>query len=77
MSTTFKPTHKITVTTASGSRTISVMLHAEGDGCGPAYTREEYASETSADWELTPRGWLCQGQATPGGGNGSVRVAKV
>lgn len=75
--TTFIPTHTITITTLDGARAIDVMLHAEDDGYGPAYTREEYESETSADWELTEDGWLCQGQATPGGANGTVQVARV
>lgn len=71
MSTAFSPTHEIIFTPDAGApRTILVALTDEG----AAYTREEWESETAADWECRDGEWFCQGQATPGGANGTVEV---
>ena len=68
--TTFAPTHRITFTPATGTpRAYDVCLCDDG-----AYTREEWESESSADWSVTDRGWLHQGNVTPGGANGTVEV---
>lgn len=71
----FKATHTITFTPVTGDPVVyEVQLEAGDDGFGPAYTRAEWESCGPADWEYTESGWLCQGQAAPGGANGRVRV---
>jgi hypothetical protein len=70
MTSAFAPTHRITLD--NGVRvveTIDVCLCADENGDGPAYTRAEWESETSADWERDEQGrWTFQGRATPGPG---------
>lgn len=85
--TTFKPTHLIRWTPKGGeTATIPVALVEGGfdlgvldaSSGGPAYTREEWDSESPADWERQDDGsWTCLGQATPGGANGTVEVKKL
>lgn len=73
MSTDFHPTHRITFTGVGGDvTTFDVMLHDEG----PAYSAEEWEQATNAAWTCDPESgeWLCEGQTTPGGANGSVEV---
>lgn len=72
----FYPTHKISLFVPGNDdadETIEVTLDADDDGAGPAYTREEWESATSADWERDASGsWTFQGQATPPGREVSV-----
>lgn len=74
MNTTFVATHEIIFTPVTGApRTILVALTDDG----AAYTREEWESETAADWECRDGEWRCQGQTTPGGANGTVEVRRL
>lgn len=71
----FKATHGITFTPVSGEPiTYDVQLEVNDDGCGPAYTREEWEASSRADWEINDGSWEFQGHATPGGAPGYVRV---
>ena len=62
---TFEPTHKIILRNSEGEAdTIAVML----DDNGAAYTKHEWDTDSSADWECGETGeWLCNGQAVPSG----------
>lgn len=75
----FTPTHRITFTPVSGEPEVfDVWLEPEEfEGDGPAYTREEWESSTRADWERNDGVWTFQGQATPGGASGRVRVCRL
>lgn len=53
----FRATHEITTTT----KRVLVMLDANESGAGPAYTREEWNNETSADFEFDGERWTFQG----------------
>lgn len=67
----FCATHEITFTPANGTPRATLVALIDG----AAYTREEWGSESAADWVRTDDGrWLFQGQATPGGANGDVSV---
>lgn len=71
---TFKATHRITFTDARGRRRQTTVMLVDGVG----YTRGEYDSGSPADWERHDNGrWYFQGQATPGGANGTVRVVAL
>lgn len=68
----FKPTHRITIKrTQSGlAETIEVMA-PNFDGSplsanGPLYTRQEWRTHTSADWEVNIEGELTY-RGEPGG----------
>jgi hypothetical protein len=63
MATKFRPTHEIVLTdTRDGDRKVFHVL-LDGD-TGPAYTREEWEAEASADWERGDDGeWTFQGKA--------------
>lgn len=66
-----QPTHKITFTDGRGEKTIDpVFLHDDG----AAYTHDEWDAEAPASWGVVDGVWLCHGQATPGGQNGTVEV---
>lgn len=79
----FQPTHEIVFTPNFGPvgadnrflpRVTRVCLFDEE--C--AYTRDELEADDSADWEVDDDGqWLCQGQATPGGASGAVKIRKI
>lgn len=72
----FKPTHRITFMPANGGEptTWTVGLTAEG----PAYTKSEAEKWEHASWTYdSADGWLCLGQVTPGGQNGTVEVEEV
>jgi hypothetical protein len=71
---TWTPTHEVKWTPAAGrAQTWKVMLVD-----GVAYTREEWDGADNADLELTDEGeWRFQGQATPGGANGTVQVVHL
>lgn len=72
----FRATHKITFTPVSGDvQVFDVQLEADEAGDGPAYTQEEWDSSSKADWERVDGSWFFQGQTTPGGQPGYVRVA--
>lgn len=76
MTTSFRPTHKITFTARDGERTdFVVMLHDEG----AAYSREEWEQAANASWSCDPDSgeWTCEGQVTPGGANGTVEVSEI
>jgi len=70
MTTKFHPTHEIVFTPAKGTPT-TYLVHLDD---GSAYTRDEWESETAADWEVRDGVWLHQGHATPGGANGTVSI---
>lgn len=55
----FRATHEITTT----KNRVLVMLDANESGAGPAYTREEWDNETSADFEFDGERWTFQGDA--------------
>ena len=55
----FRATHEITTST----KRVLVMLDANESGAGPAYTREEWDNETSADFEFDGERWTFQGDA--------------
>jgi hypothetical protein len=59
----FRPTHEITLTdTRDGTRSTTDVQLVDGAG----YTREEWDTEASADWEWSAEtGWTFQGQAAP------------
>lgn len=79
MAQVWKPTHAVWWTpegTRDSERT-DVMLCADQDGHGPAYTREEWEACDNAYLELTRHGWLFAGDATPGCQNGEVYVEEV
>lgn len=66
-----QPTHEIVFTDARGEVTTTRVHLLDG----VAYTRQEIEMMDSADWEVNDDGqWLCQGQATPGGANGTVEI---
>ena len=66
-----QPTHEIVFTSARGEVTTTRVHLLDG----VAYTRQELEAQESADWEVSDEGeWLCQGQATPGGANGTVEI---
>lgn len=73
------PTHTITVRLHGREPEITHVMLCDGDGpgFGPAYTREEWDSDSAADWELTTDGWRCMGEVTPGGCPGSVTVERI
>lgn len=73
MNTTFAPTHRITFTPATGDARVYDVCLCDG----AAYTREEWESESPADWECVDGAWRCQGNVTPGGANGTVEVTEI
>lgn len=84
---TFIPTHLIRWTPRGGAMQLIPVALIEGGSdlgmadhlpSGPAYTREEWLTESVADWERQADGsWTCLGQATPGGAIGTVEVLPV
>jgi len=74
----WKATHRIAFTDATGSVTVDrVMLDTSDDlegRDGPAYTAAEWDAAEGAAWCVDGGVWLHQGQATPGGTNGTVEV---
>ncbi len=74
-----QPTHRITFVSAGGESSVTIVrLHDEGDGCGPAYTHDEWQYEMNASWGVPHGGrWYCDGQVTPGGANGEVTVERL
>lgn len=76
----FRPTHRITFTDDTGSRLVVPVQLCEdepGQG-GPAYTMQEWAWDSTADWERHADGtWTCLGQATPGWVVGTVEVVEL
>jgi hypothetical protein len=74
MANEFKGTHRIIFTDARGRRRQTTVMLVDG----AAYDRSEWRNETNADWERADDGhWYFQGQATPGGANGTVRVVSL
>lgn len=62
---TFTATHLITLYAADGVTDTGhflVMLDANEDGAGPAYTGTDWAADAKADWSREEDGsWLFQG----------------
>lgn len=75
----WSPTHRIVFCPDGGDRQFfAVMLDAdESTGDGPAYNAGEWSSSWSAAWGVDGGRWLCEGQATPGGANGTVDVETI
>lgn len=73
MANEFRPTHEIVFTPARGVPTTYLVHLSDGS----AYTRAEWESETAAAWEVRDGVWLHQGNATPGGANGTVSVHRL
>ncbi len=70
--TPWTPSHVITLCSGTRRQTILVALVD-----GTAYTREEWAAESRADWERDSAGaWTFQGRAAPGGWE-TVRVRPI
>lgn len=76
----WKPTHRIEFRsgihapdTQEPDAVYLVMLCSDGG----AYTRAEWDACDSAAWGITDGVWECEGQATPGGQNGTVIVEKL
>lgn len=69
----FVPTHEITLTDTRDGTRSAFPVHLED---GVAYTREEWTSSTSADWEYSADGWTFQGRTTPAA-HFSVSVRKL
>ena len=60
----FRPTHRVTL--RSGEVVEVMQVESKADGSGPAFTREEWESETMAVMELVEGEWLFQGEAFAG-----------
>ena len=59
--TEFKATHRVYV---DGQPRYDIMLHREeGEANGVGYTREEWKSESLADWEFEDGEWRFLGRA--------------
>lgn len=77
---TWKPTHRVYWTLRRPDDMqvepikTEVMLDADAEGYGPAYTRIEWNTCNNAYHEKTENGWLFAGRTTPGGINGDVWV---
>lgn len=56
------PTHEV----QTPRETYLVHLDADEEGCGPAYTKEEWNTCSAADLERCPEGWLFQGEVFVG-----------
>lgn len=64
-------THEITVTDCTGRRLRTRVMLLDG----AAYTREEWRTETSADWEVSDDGaWKFRGRCHPSAGSVRVRM---
>jgi hypothetical protein len=83
MANDFRPTHRITFTPTDGPsgpalepKTWEVMLWEDDNeaGDGSAYTQEEWDETAMPAWYVTRGRWYCEGEATPGGRNGLVKV---
>ena len=71
----YQPTHEIVFTPSGGKPRVTKVHLFDGE---VAYTRSEMDTEDKADWEIDENGqWLCQGQATPGGANGTVEIREI
>jgi hypothetical protein len=71
----WKATHKIIFTPKDNQKkqVTLVMLYD-----GVAYTKDEFDTGSQADWSYSKEdGWRWQGQSTPGGENGSVKIEKI
>lgn len=56
------PTHEV----QTSKETYLVHLDANEEGHGPAYTEEEWNTDSAADLERCPGGWLLQGEVFVG-----------
>lgn len=65
----FRATHLLILTSYNRTREgVLVHLDADATGAGAAYTREEWAADAPADWEVDEDGlWTFQGEFAPGG----------
>lgn len=69
-----QPTHRIVWRPQGGAEHITVVRLVDGS----AYTHGEWEAESASDWTVNARGeWLFQGQATPGGAVGEVRIERI
>lgn len=69
-----QPTHCIVWRPQGGAEHITTVRLVDGS----AYTHAEWETESASDWTVNERGeWLFQGQATPGGAVGEVRIERI